>query len=422
MEMVVVFKILFLNVPFFSDEKINLIISQYYFIIYVEDFFFESKKYLVLKEPTVFIFKNRIEYNNIKYLKSVFYSYLSNKIPFIISQLPLCISKEIFGQYDNLRFNYGKPELSNLFFLKDKKINFTFINSCDECIIKSSCVSLKYVDNFPKNIFYLVHPQKIIDKIKKNNLNKIKFDYLEPFFIHSLNTFGNFSFRNFQMLKSFNMDKNNFSFKDRIIYYVHFLEECFFEKEYLFMKSKVKQKEFLKIIFNLFRTFSINRYGYSLDIEDGKSRESFYLFFVNEYFLISFLNNFFMVNAKYEFEYFDFLGFDFREDNLYEIKLYSKIIENNIALNYFNSLKLDLDLFLKYGNLYLFVRRFSQKGELTGFKIEFTFKSKEFEEFKGDIFLKYNIVIENFYYGKVSIFALDFSLDGKLKKIAIYSN
>lgn len=410
------------NIPFnFKIESFKMdggkIVISHLILRYKKgnDYFY----YLKNKTPIILIFDDKVSLDELTFLRRLMLSYKENKISIVIAGIPLCIFKKIFGQFDNLRMNYDSLKLSDFFFQRASEVVYN--SRCKECILYGKCPGLKLIKDNVKDIGYLIYPHSIIEKVERNRHLIKDYENYECFFAHAKENIGRFSFRNFQMVFAFSKRKSDFV--SRLVYYVHFLEEDFFYDEIVFLSQHVSNVSFLKKLRSELFSLRVNRFGYSYVKNEGVLRESFYLFFAKDSFLISFLRiNFFNVNTKFKFESFDFIGIDYLNDALHEVKLYSRITNLNMLLFFLKKIEINLVEFLRFGLPYLFVRRISSEGDLRGFKIEFNFDDSKAKEFITFIDQRFGIKCEKFNYGRINIMALDFTLKGILNKVVFYSN
>ncbi len=376
-------------------------------------------------EGIVIIISNNFKFiSELKKLRRLFTKFYIHKKYFGLWNTSYCFKQFVIGR--NLyskSFNLMVKE-NNLFYIKYNFLLYYKFNrlKCKNCFNVNKCNGIfldtsKFITyrRFSSYNKYLVAKNfgffnnKFMKKTYNRILEHIKYNDVK------------YANRIIQLVYNFKLyNENENYFSERFVYYCRYVNLYVLKKEMNFLDNltKVEFKNFIKL---LLKNDLLEGYAYSLGVNKKNFRETFYIF-SNKSMIISILKKYFLNLTFNNFENLYFIGFDFKNKNLFGIKVYSKISNYLEFINYIkNCYNLDLFKILDFSNIksLIYVRRF-KNNKMIGFKIDFKVKDKVLLLLNLSNFKIKNSDFIRFFDKKFSRIAFDFDLEGNLLKINLY--
>ena len=368
--------------------------------------------------------KSNVDFNKLMFLKNLVLYFHLNLKKIGVWNLPYCFEKYVYGNFDYVRFSNFLIQPNFLFFNLFHSINSNSIqlNQCKYCEMSKTCLGLgSKKENWSLWDFRLKSEYRAkISTFKKFQDEKIQQKHLE-FIEYIKNSSVRYADRSIHYSSTYNK-KSILNFSQRFIYYAHYIPPSEINSEFSFFQKNISSNPFVILLKEIYSSFYLTGFAYSFAYKDEFVRETFYIFPVNEEFFLEFINKNIHFNLTLNnFEDYYFLGLDFKENVISGIKVYTKVSNYELFIDFIlQAYNVDISFLAEFEAYnYLYVRRINSKLEEEGFKIEVKINKKK-NIIRLLEYLDFTIDENKFNNKYISRIALDYDLNGNLNKVNIY--
>jgi len=403
----------FISIVELRNDNLNNIIN----------FYFNDNNYNKFSGVIFIVSKNLVLFEHLNFLKSLILKLYTFNKKFSILGLPYCLLQKILSP---LYYTFFKPhflKLDYLFYNINNYLNFysTQLISCKTCLMAEICCGLGNLKVNLKPYNFRIHPKY---RYLKNKLVKFKNKEISNLYSLYLEQIKNspleYTDRDLKFAQVYSK-KKELKYSQRFIYYVNFLLKTEYDYELSFLLSVVKNKSFLKKLFDDFYDLKAYSFAYSIAIlEDNVLRESYYLYYLTS-------AGFELFKKRYNLDFnissneiYHDTCVDFKDNKISGFKIYTHIKDTSIFLNFLknNYNFIFPEKLINLTNTFAFAKRYDENSNLIGIKLEFG--SNNIELTNRILFDEYGIKIKTKKNIKIFVYAIDLTLLGEVKKITTY--